>query len=81
MEELNTKIKELHQASQKTEGVSAIYIAVQEGRDDRLTSAVVGRKQSIEALICCLIQIVADQGHTTVNDVLMDIVGAVTEEK
>ena len=81
MEELNTNIKELHQASQKAEGVSAIYIAVQEGRDDRLTSAMVGRKQSIEALICCLIQIVADQGHTTVNDVLMDIVGAVTEEK
>lgn len=81
MEELNTKIKELHQASQKADGVSAIYIAVQEGKEDRLTSAIVGRKHSLEALICCLIQIVADQGHTTVNDVLMDIVGAVTEEK
>lgn len=81
MEELNTKIKELHQASQKVDGVSAIYIAVKEGGEERLTSAIVGRKHSIEALICCLIQIVADQGHTTVNDVLMDIVGAVTEEK
>ena len=81
MEELSTKIKELHQASQKAEGVSAIYIAVKEGKDDRITSAMVGRKHSIEALICCLIQIVADQGHTTVSDVLMDIVGALTEEK
>ena len=81
MEELSTKIKELHQASQKVDGVSAIYIAVKEGKDENIISAMVGRKQSIEALICCLIQIVADQGHTTVNDVLMDIVGAVTEEK
>ena len=81
MEELSTKIKELHQASQKAEGVSAIYIAVKEGKDDRITSAMVGRKHSIEALICCLIGIVADQGHTTVSDVLMDIVGALTEEK
>ena len=81
MEELSTKIKELHQASQKVDGVSAIYIAVKEGGEENLTSAIVGRKHSIEALICCLIQIVADQSHTTTSDVLMDVVGALTEEK
>lgn len=80
MEELSTKIKELHQTSQGIDGVSAIYIAVQEGGDERITSAIVGRRHSVEALICCLIQIVADQSHTTTSNVLMDIVGALTEE-
>lgn len=81
MEELNTKIQELHKATQEVKGASGIYIAVQEGDEDRLTSALVGRRHSIEALICCLIQIVADQSGKSVSSVLMDIVGALTEEK
>ena len=85
MEELNTKIQELHKASQKIDNVSAIYIAVQEQSDapkaDHLITAMVGRRHSIEALICCLIEVVAEKSNMTPNQVLMDIVGAISEEK
>lgn len=80
MEDLNIKIKEAHETSQKYKDVASILIAVNEGDSNKVTSAIKGNRRAVEALVCLLIEIIAEQTKVPVMEILMDVVGALSEE-
>lgn len=81
MNNITDKMEDLFNTVRKTDKVTAVLITADESeKDTKITKGLKGDLVSVEALICLLIKTMADNGKVSVNKILNDIVGALSEE-